>query len=192
MMPDDPSPWESLRLSTDRLRLRPPTERDVAALYDLFADRQVMDGLGMTAVSVPDEALAIIHAGMDGWRSDRLGPFMFEDAATGRLVGQAGLMIFDRRDWTPSSRARAGRHAQPELGWAVLPAHWGHGYATEASAAIRTWAYDSGSIDSLVSLITPANVRSQRVAERLGATPGELITPADSGRTATVWNHPAP
>jgi hypothetical protein len=55
-VPDDPSSWESLRLSTDRLCLHPPTARDAEALYDLFADRQVMDGLGMTPVSALDEA----------------------------------------------------------------------------------------------------------------------------------------
>jgi hypothetical protein len=27
-------------------------------------------------------------------------------------------MIFDTRDWTPSTWANAGSHGQPELGWA--------------------------------------------------------------------------
>jgi RimJ/RimL family protein N-acetyltransferase len=183
--------WESLRLSTDRLCLRPPTAGDAEALYDLLADRQVMDGLGMTAVSAVDEAGAMIEEWIDGWRADGVGAFVFENPATRQVVGQAGLMIFDTRGWTPSNWANAGRHAQPELGWALIRAHWGQGYATEAAAAIRIWAYESRSIDRLVSLITPGNVRSQRVAQRLGASPGETVTPADSGRTAVVWHHPA-
>ena len=190
-MPDDAASWESLRLSTDRLDLRPPTAQDAEALYDLFADPRVMDGLGMSPVSTLDEAGAIVEAGINGWRLDGLGPFLFEDQATRLVVGQAGLMIFDTRGWTPSHRTDAGDHAQPELGWALMRAHWGQGYATEGTAAIRAWAYESRSIDRLVSLITPGNVRSQRVAQRLGAVPGETITPADSGRTAVVWHHPA-
>jgi RimJ/RimL family protein N-acetyltransferase len=134
----------------------------------------------------------MIDGGIDGWRTDRLGPFVFEHPATRQIVGQAGLMIFDTRGWTPSTWANAGSHAQPELGWASIRAHWGHGYATEAAAAIRAWAYESRSIDRLVSLITPGNVRSQRVAERLGAMPGETVVPADSGRTAVVWLQPQP
>ena len=145
----------------------------------------------MTPVSALDEAEAIIEGGIDGWRTDRLGPFMFENPATGQVVGQAGLMVFDRRGWTPSNRANAGRHAQPEMGWALIRAHWGQGYATEAATAIRAWAYESRSVDRLVSLITPGNVRSQGVAQRLGAIPGETVTPVDSGRTAVVWRHPA-
>jgi RimJ/RimL family protein N-acetyltransferase len=190
-VPDDLVPWESLRLSTDRLCLRPPTARDAEALYGLFADPEVMDGLGMTPVSAVSGAGALIGAGIDSWRTDGLGPFVFENPATGRIVGQAGLMVFDRRGWTPANRASAGPHAQPELGWALMRAHWGRGYATEGATAIRAWAYESRSVDTLVSLITPGNVRSQRVARRLGATPGETVTPVDSGRTAVVWHHAA-
>jgi RimJ/RimL family protein N-acetyltransferase len=99
-------------------------------------------------------------------------------------------MIFDRRDWTPSTWASAGSHAQPELGWALRRAQWGNGYATEAAAGIRKWAYERRSIGQLVSLISPDNLRSQRVAQRLGATPTEIVTPADSKRKAVVWRHP--
>jgi RimJ/RimL family protein N-acetyltransferase len=106
------------------------------------------------------------------------------------VVGQAGLMIFDRRGWTPSTWAQAGSHAQPELGWALIRAHWGHGYATEAAAAIRDWAREFRFISGLVSLISPDNVRSQRVAERLGARPTETVTHLHTRRKTVVWRHP--
>jgi RimJ/RimL family protein N-acetyltransferase len=133
----------------------------------------------------------MIESGIDGWKADGVGPFLIETAAVNRqVVGQAGLMIFDTRGWTPSSRSAAGTYAQPELGWALIRDHWGHGYATEAAAAIREWAYRLRSLDRLVSLISPDNDRSQRVARRLGAVPTETITPVDSQRTAVVWRHP--
>jgi RimJ/RimL family protein N-acetyltransferase len=187
---DTPS-WEQLRLYTDRLCLRTPTPQDAEALYDLFADPEVMHGLGKEPVSALEETRAMIEAGIGGWRTDGLGPFILETAATDRqVVGQAGLMIFDTRGWTPSTWANAGSHAQPELGWALTPAHWGYGYATEAAAAIRDWAHESRSIDRLVSLISSDNVRSQRVAERLGAIPTETVTPAHTKRKTVVWRHP--
>jgi RimJ/RimL family protein N-acetyltransferase len=181
--------WEGLRLYTDRLRLRTPTPRDADALYDLFKDPDVMHGLGKEPVSAPEQARAIIEEWIAAWRTDALGPLIIETAATNRRVfGQAGLMIFDTRGWTPSTWANAGSHAQPELGWALMRAHWGHGYATEAAAAIREWAHESRSIEQLVSLISSDNVRSQRVAERLGAIPTETVIPVDSGRKTVVWN----
>jgi RimJ/RimL family protein N-acetyltransferase len=182
--------WELLSLYTDRLCLRAPTPHDAEALYDLFADQQVMGGLNREPLSTAADARAMIEQGIAGWRTDGLGPFILQTKETGgQVVGQAGLMIFDRRGWTPSTFVLAGSHAQPELGWALIRAHWGNGYATEAAAAIRDWAYESRSIDRLVSLISPDNVRSQRVAERLGATPTATVTPSDSKRTAVIWRH---
>ncbi|HJQ74593.1 MAG TPA: GNAT family N-acetyltransferase [Gaiellaceae bacterium] len=180
-----------LRLSTDRLCLRPPTPQDAEALYALFADVEVMQGLNREPVATPEEVRAMIEEGLlGGWRKDRIGAFILETtAADPQVVGQAGLMIFDTRDWSPSTRAKAGDHAQPELGWALIRAHWGHGYATEAAAAIRDWAHESRGIDRLVSLISPDNVRSQRVARRLGATPAETVTPAHTERETVVWRH---
>jgi RimJ/RimL family protein N-acetyltransferase len=187
----DTSSWETLSLYADRLCLRTPTLLDAEALYDLFADPEVTHGWGKDPVSAVEEVRAMIEGMFDGWRTDGLGAFVLERTATDRqVVGLAGLMIFDTRDWTPSTRAKARRHAQPELGWGLLRTYWGHGYATEAAATIRDWAHERPNIDGLVSLISPDNVRSQRVAERLGAIPTETVTPADSKRTAVVWRHP--
>jgi RimJ/RimL family protein N-acetyltransferase len=148
-----------------------------------------MQGLGRERVSGIDEVRAMIEEGCS-WRTDGLGPFVLETVASDpQVVGQAGLMIFDTRDWTPSTWAKAGAHAQPELGWALKRAHWGHGYATEAAAAIRDWAHQRPEIDRVVSLISPDNVRSQRVAERLGAIPTATVTPARSKRVTVVWAH---
>ena len=186
----DTPPWEQICLYTDRLCLRTPTPQDAEAMHELFADPVVMHGLNREPVSALDETRAMIEGGIGGWRTDGLGPFILETAATDRrVVGWAGLMIFDTRGWTPSTWTSAGSHAQPELGWALIRAHWGFGYATEAAAAIRDWAYESRSIDLLVSLISPNNVRSQRVAERLGATPTETVTPAHTQQKTVVWRH---
>ena len=183
--------WEQLSLYTDRLCLRAPTPHDAEGLYDLFADEEIMGGLNKEPVSAVEHVRAMIEEGMGGWRTDGLGPFILQTRETDRrVVGQAGLMIFDTRGWTPSTWAQAGSHAQPELGWALIRAHWGHGYATEAAAAIRDWAREPRSISGLVSLISPDNVRSQRVAERLGATPTETVTPLHTRRKTVVWRYP--
>jgi RimJ/RimL family protein N-acetyltransferase len=182
---------EQLSLYTERLCLRAPTPHDAEALHDLFADEEVMEGLGREPVSAVEDVRAMIEGMIGGWRTEGLGPFILETAATDpQVVGQAGIMIFDTRGWTPSTWAKAGDHAQPELGWALIRAYWGHGYATEAARAIRDWARESRSIGGLVSLISPDNVRSQGVAERLGAAPAETVTPIDSRRKAVVWRHP--
>jgi hypothetical protein len=58
--------------------------------------------------------------------------------------------------------------------------------------ARKLWlmAHESRSIDQLVSLISSDNVRSQRVAERLGAVPTETYTPLETRRKTVVLRHP--
>ena len=116
---DTPS-WEQICISTERLCLRTPSPQDAEAMHELFADPVVMHGLNREPVSELDETRAMIEGGVDGWRTDGLGPFILETATGRRMVGQAGLMIFDTRGWTPSTWTSAGSHAQPELGWALI------------------------------------------------------------------------
>ena len=179
-----------LRLYTERLCLRSQTREDALALYDLFSDAKIMRALGKEPVLAPEDAQPLIESGIRSWRRDGIGPFIIETRGTSpAVVGQAGLMIFDTRDWTSSTWVNAGSHAQPELGWALIRAHWGRGNATEAAAGIRRWAYEHSAIERLVSLISTDNVRSQRVAEKLGATPTDTVT-HDSGEVTVVWEHP--
>ena len=105
------------------------------------------------------------------------------------LPGRTGMLVWDARTWKHTTFADAGEHAQPELGWALAREHWGQGYATEAASAVREWAYYERGLGRLVSLIAPANVRSERLAERLGCTRGETVDLWDTG-PAVVWEHP--
>lgn len=56
-----------------------------------------------------------------------------------------------------------------EVGWTLVREHWGKGYATEVGRAALRVALDLGATE-VCSLIVPGNVRSIRVAERLGET----------------------
>jgi hypothetical protein len=67
-------------------------------MHELFADPVVMHGLNREPVSELGEARAMIEGGISGWRTDGLGQFILETAATDRrVVGWAGVMIFDTR-----------------------------------------------------------------------------------------------
>src|SRR6266852_5267963 len=50
----------------------------------------------------------------------------------------------------------------------ALPDVWGQGFATEAVRCVRDYARDVLPLSYAISAILPQNVRSQRVAERLG------------------------
>ena len=67
---------------------------------------------------------------------------------------------------------------------------WGRGLATEAAAEVLRWVFSALRRDRLVSYITPENLRSQRVASKLGAVRDGQIT--RRGFLMDVWVHPDP
>ena len=175
-------------LRTERLILRLPTLDDVEAAGAVLEDARVRTFLG--GVSIPREHWrGAVERWIERWELNGVGPFVIERSVDGVFVGRVGLIVWDTRTWTDSTFAEAGEFAQPELGWALAHEHWGNGYATEAARAVRDWARAERGVTRLISVIAPANVASQRVAERLGATPDETVQLFDTG-DAVVWVHP--
>ena len=173
-------------LRTERLKLRPPTLDDVEIAGELIGDARVMQFLGGSAV--PREAWpVVVEKWIQRWDDNAMGAFLLEH--DGRFVGRCGILVWDPRTWTTTTLASAGAFAQPEIGWALTYDAWGNGYATEAARAVRDWVRAERGVERLVSLIAPANVASRRVAERLGARPGQTVQLFDTG-DAVVWEHP--
>jgi RimJ/RimL family protein N-acetyltransferase len=179
----------SIGLQTERLLLRSPVPDDVRAAAELLTDLEVMRFLGGDVVPPKDHA-AVVEKWRERWKVNGMGPFLIERRRDGRFLGRTGIVVWDSRTWTHTTVAEAGQFAQPELGWALVRAAWGNGYATEAARAVRAWAHEDRNVDRLISLIAPDNLASQRVAQRLGALPTATVLLFDT-REVVVWEHPA-
>jgi RimJ/RimL family protein N-acetyltransferase len=101
---------------------------------------------------------------LERYRRDGHGLWLVTERATHEPVGQVGLAI---------QEVDGGRY--PEIGWLLHRPYWGRGYATEAAAATRDAAFSRWGYQHVISLIRPVNLRSQRVAERVGMTPGRIV-----------------
>ncbi|MEZ6028121.1 MAG: GNAT family N-acetyltransferase [Hyphomonadaceae bacterium] len=89
------------------------------------------------------------------------GFWAIEDRASGRLVGEIGLMDA-KRDIDPSFGD------DRELGWALLPEAHGKGYASEALASVLAWEKQTFDAPCVVALIDPDNAPSIRLAQKFG------------------------
>jgi RimJ/RimL family protein N-acetyltransferase len=126
----------------------------------------------------PDDVEMRFH--LEQWERNGIGKFVVVRLEDDAVVGRVGVQLLHPETWQPVD----GAVGQPELGWTLREEHRGHGYATEAAAAVRDW-YPA---PRLVSLIPPDNAPSQAVARRLGAIPGETVRLPDDG-TYVVWEH---
>jgi RimJ/RimL family protein N-acetyltransferase len=93
----------------------------------------------------------------------------------GRFVGDCGL--------TPQV---VDGVTELEVGYHVLPALQGRGYATEAAAASRDFARTVLGATRLIAIIHPENRPSQRVAEKIGLRPEKRAT-VHGGRDAVIY-----
>ncbi len=90
------------------------------------------------------------------WDEHGFGLLAIEWRETGELVGRVGPQY--HRSWP----------ADPELGWALDPAWWGLGIATEAGAACLEWALGPLDFERIVSITTEGNTASRNVMAKLG------------------------
>jgi RimJ/RimL family protein N-acetyltransferase len=131
-------------------------------------DPEVTRWIGDGSVGDRAQAVAAIERADARWAGNGFGPLAVERREDGRMVGRVGLLLWDARTWRHGTRDELGDETELEIGWALARAYWGNGYATEAALALRDWTLRELAPPRLVSLIHPENVRSQRVAARIG------------------------
>jgi len=78
---------------------------------------------------------------------------------TGEFIGLCGLLL----------QLVDGKQ-ELEVGYQILPSHWGQGYATEAARLFMDYAADNKLTDSIISVIDVGNIASQKVAVKNGLT----------------------
>jgi ribosomal-protein-alanine N-acetyltransferase len=148
-------------IETERLLLRKPRLGDAADLAAAYADPETMRFMGDGTTKTREQVEQEIPLWLERWENWGLSLLSLERRDDGRVLGRAGFLLWDPETWQVPGR-------DTELGWLLAREHWGRGYATEAALALRDWALDERSLTRLISLIQPENLRSIRVAEKLG------------------------
>ena len=159
----DPGPL----IETERLLLRRPRLEDFERYAELFADEEASRHIGGT---LPRGAAWRRFLQMPGaWALQGFAMFSVVEKSTGLWLGQMGPW---RPDGWPGN----------EIGYAFHPQAWGRGYALESAVAAIDWAFDALGWDDIVHCISPANLASKRVAQRLGSrlVRGGRLLPAPS------------
>jgi len=170
-----------MKIETQRLILRPPLREDFDAWALMEADESVKANTG----SVQDQReswtqlLTVAgHWAIAGW-----GALCAIEKSSGRFIGRFG----------PS---RPFGWPCVEVGWMLIPEFQGKGYALEGAVAAMDFALLERNEPRVIHTIRPANVASQKLAQRLGSVnlgpitlpPPYENTPNDEwSQTAEEW-----
>lgn len=147
-----------LILETERLLLREFDEDDAEAFYPLVSNPDVLrftlDPSG--GVNSVEQSLEMLRSrSMADYRKHGFGRLAVVEKASHQLIGFAGLKYLEER-------------GEVDLGYRLLPTHWGRGFATESSRAILQDGFTRLGLSRIIATVFPVNVASVRVLEKLG------------------------
>ncbi len=143
-------------LETQRLILRHiDMDSDLGPWTELMSDENTVRYIGGQtmdrAASWRQMALMIGHYHIKGFSF-----YSVIEKASGAWVGRIG-------HWGPAG------WPEPEIGWAVHPAHTRKGFAKEAGAACIDYAFNQLGWDRVIHVIAEENIASIKTAEALGS-----------------------
>lgn len=139
-------------LHTARLLLRPTTQADRLDLYSLEQDREVMRYLN-GGVPTPLITDLVANPAFLMPRGGEPGVWAVHHAVRGQFMGWVSLDV----DGDTAA-----------LGYRFHREFWGHGYATEAAAALIKHAFLDLGLTQISAETMAVNFASRRLMERLG------------------------
>lgn len=143
-------------IETARLILRSMKSTDLDELLLIFTDPNVMASFDSAPFNREQMALWL-QRNLDHQAKYGYGLYSVILKSNGHLIGDCGLEVMEV-DGTQAA----------ELGYDFRSDHWNQGFATEAAAAVRDFAFNVLGLPQLISLIRVKNIASQRVAEKIG------------------------
>lgn len=157
-------------LETARLTLRRLTLDDAEFMLGLLNEPAFIANIGDKGVRTLAEARQFLLTGaLASYERHGFGHYLVE-LTQGRLpIGTCGLI---HREFIN----------EIDVGFALLPAFWSQGLAAEAAAAVMAYGHTQLGIKRIVAVVSPGNVASIRVLEKLGlryAGPTQLAADAE-------------
>jgi ribosomal-protein-alanine N-acetyltransferase len=140
-------------LETDRLTLRPFTQRDAAEAIGIYANpvnmRFIPGGVWSEQLTCDLIERFSTHA-----RERGFGLFAVRERRSLQLIGHCGLSTI-------------AETAEVEVAYLIDRPFWGRGFATEAAAAVVADGFDRAGLGRIIGLTMPENIASRRVLGKL-------------------------
>jgi RimJ/RimL family protein N-acetyltransferase len=165
-----------LILTTERLSLRTLETDDAAFYLTLVNDPSWLANIGQRNIHTLDAAREAILAGpIDRQLTLGFSLYVVERRSDGAAMGLCGLI---KRDTLPDV----------DIGYAMLPAYWGHGYAWEAGQAVVEHARRDLGLKRLLGITSPENESSNKLLRKLGLTFDALVYLGTDGKSTNLYS----
>lgn len=143
-------------IRSERLQLRWVTLNDADLLLAIWNDPDFIRYVGDRGIRTVEEARqAVREKVLKHYDDHGYGPYRVSRLETDEAMGICGLFKRENLEY-------------PDIGYGFLPQFCGRGYAIEAAQAVLDHARGQMRLPQLSAIVTPENVRSTRLLEKLG------------------------
>jgi ribosomal-protein-alanine N-acetyltransferase len=154
-------------IETARLRLRAPREADIEAIFEYGSDPGVSFLMDWRRLADRSEAGGFLSRCLESWHSGTEFTWVITELGPDVVIGATSLRL---------------RDADADFGYVLNQRYWGRGFATEAAAAVVSWAVSVRRIPRIWATCDVENHRSMRVLEKVGLrreglVPGGMLRP---------------
>lgn len=137
-------------LNTSRLIIRPWELEDAADFFWLTQDP------GFMAHLITDYRQSDLSSA-ETWIRNQNGKYAVLNKDSGELIGMGGLT-----PWTLENEQLV------DITYRLKESVWGKGYGWELATALRDYGFQTLNLSQITATITPDNIPSKRLAEKLG------------------------
>lgn len=143
-------------MQTERLFLRWITEDDADLMLAVWNDPDFIRHVGDRGIRTVEESRQVVRERiLQHYAEHGYGPYRVACLDTDQAMGICGLFKRENLEY-------------PDIGYGFLPEFRGHGYAVEAAQAVLDHARGPMKLPQLLAIVTPENIRSTRLLEKLG------------------------
>lgn len=147
------------RLETDRFILRKTEEKDIADLYELYSDPEVVKYTPLHPLIDLDEARQEMNWHVEIFEQQVGIRWLIEDKASEKIIGTCGFLHYVKE------------YARTELGYDLAPAYWRCGIMSEVAAPIIAFGFNSMHLHCIEAKVDAANAASIGLLAKLGFKP---------------------
>ncbi len=137
-----------MTIKTERLIIRPTSEKDIDKLHQLLSDEDTMRFFVEGTYS-KEKVKEIINR-----NKKETHHFTVLLKSSNRMIGKISFNPW----FAPRTK---------EIGWIFFNTAVGNGYCTEAARAVIKYAFEHNNVHRVVATCDPRNVSSKRVCEKL-------------------------
>lgn len=143
-------------IESDRLRISPWSIDDLSDAIRLWGDPEVMKFIDIRGGLNHEQVRDKLNQEIDRQTNHGVQYWKVSLKSAGAVIGCCGLRPYDleKRIY--------------EIGFHIMSAYWGKGFATEAANAVIRYAFETMKVPKLFAGHNPKNLASKNMLEKLG------------------------